>query len=101
MSKTITIPGFIYATPADKWNMNNANVLDGHELLFIVHEELNAPYVKLCPYMLTFDLPEGWDPRAQRIDSLREEERQLRAAFQIRVTEIHAQINKLQALEMA
>lgn len=97
---TITIPGFIYATPADSWE-RGPNVLDGHSLKFIVHEGLNAPYVQLCPHTITFDLPEGWDPRAQRIDALRKEEKKLRADFHVRVTEIQAQINKLQALEMS
>lgn len=101
MSKTITIPGFIYAQPASEWD-TSADVVDGHAMTFFTHDGMeNHGYVKVTATALTFDLPDGWDPRAQQIEALRAKEKELRAEFQRRVTEIQAQINKLQALEMA
>lgn len=101
MSKSITIPGFIYAQPASDWD-KSADVVDGHTMTFFTMDSMEAHgYVKVTSTALTFELPEGWDPRAQQIEALRLKEQELRAEFQRRVTEIHAQINKLQALEMA
>lgn len=50
-----------------------------------------------CP--LVFDLPAGFDPRLKQVEFLKEKERELNARFAAAVTEIHAQIARLQAIE--
>lgn len=99
MSKTITIPGFVWAQPAHAWEKGPA-VVDGHTMSFYAFSDMeDHGLVKVTSAVLTFDMPEGWDPRAQQIDALRKEEEKARAAYQARVTEIQAQINNLLALE--
>lgn len=103
MSKKITIQGHIFAKPADRWSMNYANTVDGHQMDFMtdVDDMSDHGYVKVAPATVTFEMPDGWDPRAQQIEALRKEEEKVRAAFTARITEIQAQINNLQALEMS
>lgn len=102
MSKTITIPGFIHAKPLQDWEDEGPHVFQGYALSFWKFEDMkDQGYVHVCDASVSFAIPEGWDPRQGQIEALRAKETALRAEFQRRVTEIHAQINKLQALEMA
>lgn len=102
MSKTIAIPGFIHAKPASEWDSNNVAIHNGFILSFWPFDDMREQgYSPVCPAQVSFELPAGWDPRQGQIDILKSEEQALRAQFHVRVTEIQAQINKLQALEMA
>ena len=53
------------------------------------------------PRDVTVEVPEFQDVRQHQIAALKEQERELRAEFQKRVTEIQTRINNLLALEMA
>lgn len=96
---TVTIPGFIQAKPANEWD-DSANVIDGHELVFMLHGDMkDYGYVQVCPYTIEFEMPEGWDPRAQQIEALRAKKEELQREFSKAVLRIDEQINKLLAIE--
>lgn len=94
---TVTIPGFIHAKPTSEWD-KSANVVDGHSMNFMIAEDMKAyGFVMVCPYTIIFDMPEGWDPRAQQIDALQMKKAEHVAA----ITQIDRQISKLLAIEQA
>jgi hypothetical protein len=92
---TITIPGFIHAKPAEDWD-SSPNVFDGHSLHFLTQDDMKAyGYVLVCPYTLTFEMPEGWDPRAQQVEALQVKKAEHVAA----IVQIDRQISNLLAIE--
>lgn len=95
---TITIPGFIHAKPAESFTPP-ARCRDGMEFDFWLYENMNAPHVLVCPYELTFDIPEGWDPRPTHIKQLEEKKADLQREFTEAVMLINQQISRLQAIE--
>jgi hypothetical protein len=58
-------------------------------------------WLYIGPRDVTVEVPGFQDMREHQIAALKEQERQLRADFQKRITEIQTRINNLQALEMA
>ena len=92
---TISIPGFIQAKPTSEWD-HSPNVVDGHSLHFMPAEDMKVyGFVLVCPHMLTFEMPEGWDPRAQQVEAL-----QVRKAEHVAaIVEIDRQISNLLAIE--
>lgn len=99
---TITIPGFIHAKPVQAWEEGDGpDIHRGFALSFWKFGDMkDQGYVRVCDAQVTVELPDNWDPREGQIEALRAKETALRAEFHRRVTEIHAQINKLQAIEM-
>lgn len=96
---TISIPGFIHATPANDWE-SGADVVDGQRLHFMTHEDMSEHgYINICPHTLVFTMPEGWDPRAQQIEALKVRKNALTREFSEAVMRIDEQIGKLLALE--
>jgi hypothetical protein len=92
---TITIPGFLYAKPAHDWE-DGPSIIDRHRISFFDMDCMEAHgFVLICPYTMKFDLPEGWDPRAQQVDALQIKKAQHVAA----IVEIDGQISKLLAIE--
>lgn len=55
--------------------------------------------IKVKPHTLTVEVPADFDPRPGLVQGLEAKRRQLQAEFTKRVTEIEAEISKLQALE--
>lgn len=93
----VSIPGFIHAKPASEWD-SSQNVIDGHAMLFMMAEDMrDYGYVMVCPYTMTFEMPEGWDPRAQQIDALQMKKAEHVAA----ITQIDRQISNLLAIEQS
>lgn len=96
---TVTIPGFIQAKPAGDWD-SGPHIVDGHELVFMQHEDMkDYGYVLVCPFNMQFEMPEGWDPRAQQIEALKAKKEQLQKEFSAAVVKINQQIANLQAIE--
>jgi hypothetical protein len=92
---TITIPGFIQAKPAGQWD-SGPHIVDGHEMVFMQHEDMkDYGYVLVCPYTMMFEMPEGWDPRAQQVEALEVKKAEHVAA----IVQIDRQISKLLAIE--
>lgn len=97
---TISIPGFIHAKPAETWEGYMHDIIDGHRMDFSICEDRSEyGWVLVCPYTMTFELPEGWDPRAQQIEALQKEKERLQKMFSESVMKINQQIANLQALE--
>ena len=97
---TVTIPGFIHAKPAESWEGFMDDIIDGHRMNFSLCEDRSEyGWVLVCPYTMTFELPEGWDPRAQQIEALQKEKERLQKMFSESVMKINQQIANLQALE--
>lgn len=95
--KTITIPGFIYASQPENWQFGDKNIVEGVAYRFSLYELSKAS--KVCPCELTFDLPEGFNPAEGFIKNLQAEKKEATADFQARITEINRQISQLQAIE--
>jgi hypothetical protein len=97
---TISIPGFIHAKPAKEWELGFADIVDGHRMDFSTVEDRGEyGWILVCPHTMTFELPEGWDPRAQQIDALKQEKKRLLDEIATAIMKIDAQISKLQAIE--
>lgn len=95
----ISIPGFIHAKPAYEWE-DDSDVVDGHRMSYSSIEDMSEyGYVTVCPHTLEFDMPEGWDPRAQQIEALKAQKEKLHREFSESVMRIDAQISRLQAIE--
>jgi len=58
-----------------------------------------STYVPICAYSLEADIPDDFDPRGQQIEMLEKRRSEITAAYQAALTEIAAQISKLQAIE--
>lgn len=94
----VSVPGFIHATPAHEWDQGPA-IIDGHRLSFFAFEDMSdSGWVMVCPHTMEFDIPEGWDPRAQQIDALKAQREKIRAEMSKRLMEIDEAISKLQAI---
>ena len=48
---------------------------------------------------LTIDLPEGFDPRAGAVETLKEQKQELMAEFRARINQIDQQISQYTAIE--
>lgn len=55
-------------------------------------------YAYVGPVEVTFEAPEDFDVNAAKVKTLREQETELRADFQARITQIHREISELTAI---
>ncbi len=53
----------------------------------------------VCEQEIEIEVPDGYDPRAQKIEALQEKKRKIMADYQKTVSDINHRINNLQALE--
>lgn len=97
--KTVTIPGAIYSSIADKYDDPDQCVggsrlrwLGGRAASFGDHQLVRE-------HPLTIELPDDWNPAEQQIAALREKRKQATAAYQAMVTEIDRQIAERLAIE--
>jgi len=96
---TITIPGFLYAKPAHDWE-DGPSIIDRHRISFFDMDCMESHgFVLICPYTIQFEMPEGWDPRAQQVEALKQRKEDLKREFAEAVMKIDQQINSLLALE--
>lgn len=58
-------------------------------------------YIYVKAVEVEIPVPDDFDPRAAKLQTLREEEKRVRAEFQARITELQRQQSELLALEMA
>jgi hypothetical protein len=65
----------------------------------------NAPDTEhrtyVCEQEIEIEVPDNYDPRAQKIEALQAHKLKIMADYQKTVTEINARISKLQAIEHA
>jgi hypothetical protein len=55
----------------------------------------------VCEQEIEIEIPDNYDPRAQKIEALQAHKLKVMADYQKTVTEINARISKLQAIECA
>lgn len=98
MATTITLPGFLHSRPAHEWETKN--VVDGMKFIFLDYADTEGTTGNslVCPYDLTFDLPDDFDPRSEFVKSLEAKKRKLMAEFQKSITDIESQIAKYTAI---
>ena len=97
--KQITINGFAHCRPAKSHRHGDANVIDGFAYDFC-HVQLDGDgCIAVGEATLTFDLPEGFDPRAGAVETLKEQKQKLMAEFQARINQIDQQISQFTAIE--
>lgn len=100
MSKKISIPGFITAEPAKSYQQGDANVVDGMSFQFWGFDpSCSEKYTLVCKHTMTFEIPDGWDPRPGQIKALEAKKEQLQKEFSAAVLLINQQIASLQAIE--
>lgn len=94
-----SIPGFIHAKPASDWE-SGPEVIDGHRMIFFTTNDVSdMGYILVGSAVVEFEMPEGWDPRAQQIDALETKKAQLRRQFAKEMMDIDTAISRLQAIE--
>lgn len=94
MSTTKTIEGGIYLNldyGVKPYETSQFSFFAGSLDDFQNHKALTA-------HTISFELPDGFDPRADQLARLKEQKQKLHAEFAAAVTEIDARINKLLAI---
>lgn len=84
--KKVEIKGWIHLTPWNSWSFQT------------VDDMTDYGYALLMPYTIITDVPQGFDPTAQRIAALEKKRDALRRKFQEEVMKVNEEISKLQAL---
>ena len=97
--KQITIKGFAHCRPASNWQAKDANCINGFAYGFCDVELEGDGFIKAGTATLTIDLPEGFDPRAGVVETLKEQKQKLMAEFQARINQIDQQISQYTAIE--
>ncbi|WP_407059235.1 hypothetical protein ACKZDW_02300 (plasmid) [Ralstonia syzygii subsp. celebesensis] len=100
--KTVEIKGWIFAKPATGWE--GAGIK--YEFSSFDYEAACArgacnewrSYRKVVEHTIRIDVPDDIDPTALMLKALESERDDLRAAFQMKISEINDKISKLQAL---
>lgn len=98
MSK-ISIPGYITASPAKSYELRDKNVVDGFAFSFWPFKPVGTELAIVCEHLLTFEIPEGFDPRPQQIAALRAKRAEVQAKLAAQLSEIDTLIANLQAIE--
>ena len=68
-------------------------------LVFYAKIEDNEYRTFVCEQEIEIEVPDNYDPRAQKIEALQAQKLKIMADYQKTVTEINARISKLQAIE--
>ena len=97
-NKIITIPGFIHAAMPDTWDFSRCNVIDGVKYDFWTSENMGSKFTMVCPYEMTFEIPEKFNAVDGFVKSLNDQKRELMADHQKKLTEIECQIQQLLAI---
>jgi hypothetical protein len=88
---------FAFAKPAKDYELDMPDVVDGHRFTFFCHNrDMRVHgYQYVAPAVVEFEVPRGFDPRAQQIGVLRLQEQD----FLYSAKKIRKQISRLQAIE--
>jgi len=68
-------------------------------LVFYAKIDDNENRTFVCEQEIEIEVPDNYDPRAQKIEALQAHKLKVMADYQKTVTEINARISKLQAIE--
>lgn len=91
--KTIEIKGWIF--------MRVSRYGDQPTFTFFSFDasEGDPTYIKLCEHKIVTEVPENFNPRAEKIAALEKEKTKVRAEMGRRITEIENEIGKWKAIE--
>jgi hypothetical protein len=93
---TVKVPGFIHAERAENWERPNHI---GYMLRWRSYNAEHIPNaIDVCPYELSIDVPDDWNPVPEEIAGLEAKRAEVLAAAQVEVNKINNLIGKLQAL---
>ena len=98
MAKQITIPGFIHASMPESWAFQHEDVVDGVKYDFWTNENMGGKFTKVCPYEMTFTVPDEFDPVQGFVASLQGQKQKLMADHQNALTQIDRKIQELLAI---
>lgn len=73
----------------------------GEYLVFYAKVDDNENRTYVGEQEIEIEVPDEYDPRAQKIEALQAQKHKIMADYQKTVTEINARISKLQAIESA
>ena len=76
------------------------------ELAFAIKERLMRDsgemkatgYAMVTPHVMTFEIPDNFNPSGQFVEALEAKKKEIQAEFQKRITDIQEEINKLTAI---
>lgn len=71
----------------------------GEYLVFYAKIDDSDHMTFVCEQEIEIEIPDNYDPRAQKIAALEKHKQKVMADFQKTLTEINARISKLQAIE--
>lgn len=71
----------------------------GEYLVFYAKIDGDEYRTYVCSQEIEIEVPDDYDPRAQKIEALQKKKRKIMADYQKMVTEINERISNLQALE--
>jgi hypothetical protein len=101
MEDTTDEPRTIRGTLHVYWQERSYAPEGGKFVLFNSEDMAQYGYIYVQAVEVEVPEPEGFDPRATKLQHLRDEEQRIRAEFTARITELQRQQAELLALEMA
>ena len=87
----VTTPGFVYQ------EIRSYSGLTDYQWFRFRTEMDGYAFIGECE--LTFEMPEGFDPNAKKVEALKAQKKKAMADFQALVTDIDRQISELTAIE--
>lgn len=94
-----TMNGFVHAKPNDCGSGPSDWSIEGFNLTVLKYDDLKGMgYILVAPTVITFEIPENWDPRIATVEVLRKRQEALRAEFTKRITDIENEISKYLAI---
>jgi hypothetical protein len=73
--------------------------IEDFDLSICRHEDMSVcGMTMMAPAVITFDIPDNWDPRQAMVEVLRKEQSKVRAEFQKRLNELEDEISKYLAI---
>jgi len=101
----MSIKGFIHSIRLQDYQDTEAlDVHDRHRFSFFLSEDIRfLNYVKVCPYVMEFEIPDAWNPVATEIEILKTKRDEIKTKLQEemfqRLNVMDIEISKLQCLE--
>lgn len=91
MNKSVSLPGWIYLHQFE-WD-------DVPSFKFVQADHMPPEYKPVVPHVVTFTLPDGFDPITSQVEALRAQIAKTRAEAQSNITKLEDRIQKLLAIE--
>lgn len=97
--KTITFSMYVNAKRNDYSLEDNPRHFNGYDLYVQMSEDMSEyGYISVKPIMVSFEMPDNWNPVPDEIAILEKQRDKIRAETQVKVNQINDLIGKLQSL---